>query len=121
MPWIGALRAALRGNPWTQLHWQDPGEETVLALAEYYDLLSESATRLDLWDTEYVHVLPDANAIVEWVKGTALRPVLNPLPEEDRGRFLRAYTEEILRAYPPRPDGRVLFPFRRRFVVAYRA
>lgn len=89
--------------------------------ARYYDLLAPHAARVDLWETEYVHVMPDPEAIVEWYKGTGLRPYLDALTDPIvRERFLAEYLEIIRPAYPPRADGRVLFPFRRLFVVAYR-
>jgi trans-aconitate 2-methyltransferase len=86
----------------------------------YYDLLAPLAARVDMWETEYLHVLPNAEAIVEWYKGTGLRPFLESLTtDSDRARFLAEYLERIREVYPVRPDGRVLFPFRRLFVVAY--
>lgn len=87
----------------------------------YYDVLAPLAQRVELWTTEYIHVLPDAKAIVEWYRGTGLRPWLDPLPDDvSRQRFLADYQEMIDVAYPRQPDGRVLFPFRRLFVIAYR-
>jgi trans-aconitate 2-methyltransferase len=87
----------------------------------YYDLLAPYSARIDLWETEYLHVLPAAEAIVEWYKGTGLRPFLETLSSaEDREKFLAAYLEQIRTAYPPRVDGRVLFPFRRLFLIAYK-
>jgi trans-aconitate 2-methyltransferase len=89
--------------------------------AFYYDVLSPVASRIDIWETEYLHVLPDASAIVEWYKGTGLRPFLDKLPDEAiRARFLDAYRERVTAAYPARRDGRVLLPFQRLFVIAYR-
>jgi trans-aconitate 2-methyltransferase len=87
----------------------------------YYDLLAPHAARINLWETEYVHVMPGAEAIVEWYKGTGLRPFLEALSSpDDRQRFIADYLEAIRGAYPPRADGRVLFPFRRLFLIAYR-
>ena len=87
----------------------------------YYDVLASRAARLDIWVTEYLHVLSDAEAIVEWYKGTGLRPFLEALDDDAaRERFLAEYTELVRAHYLPRADGRVLFPFRRIFVVAYR-
>jgi trans-aconitate 2-methyltransferase len=87
----------------------------------YYDLLAPSAARVDLWMTEYHHVMESASAIVEWYKGTGLRPFLDLLPNPaDRDRFLAEYQQEIARAFPPRADQRVLFPFLRLFFIAYR-
>jgi trans-aconitate 2-methyltransferase len=86
----------------------------------YYDLLAPHAARVDIWQTNYQQVMPDANAIVEWVKGTGLRPYLAALPEAERAHYLERYTAGIERAYPARADGRRLFKFPRLFVVAQR-
>jgi len=65
--------------------------------------------------------LENAEEIVEWYKGTGLRPYIDATSTEaEKERFLQDYLEGIRRLYPPRYDGRVLFPFRRIFVIAYR-
>lgn len=92
----------------------------VLAAADYYDLLAPQARSVDIWHTRYEHVMADAAAIVEWVKGTGLRPYLEALPAEMRGDYERAYLAAIDEAYPPRADGRRLFSFPRLFLVAQR-
>jgi trans-aconitate 2-methyltransferase len=87
----------------------------------YYDLLASQALRVDLWVTDYVHVMDGAAGIVEWYKGTGLRPFLDALRNDaERANFLADYTDRITEAYPAQPDGRVLFPFRRFFLIAYR-
>jgi trans-aconitate 2-methyltransferase len=86
----------------------------------YYDVLAPHAAALDLWQTEYLHVMEDAEAIVHWYKGTGLRPYLDHLhTDAQKDAFLSAYTDRIRGACPPRADGRVLFPFRRLFLIAY--
>jgi trans-aconitate 2-methyltransferase len=88
----------------------------------YYRMLSPVARQLDLWETTYLHVLPESaggdNPVVEWTRGTALRPYLDALAEPERRAFLAAYAERIAAAYPRQPDGRTLLPFRRIFLVA---
>lgn len=89
--------------------------------AFYYDLLSPLAARLELWETIYLHVMENTATIVEWYKGTGLRPFLDALPSDaDRENFLADYADRLEDAYPAQADGRVLFPFRRFFLVAYR-
>lgn len=89
--------------------------------ATYYDLLAPLAARVELWTTDYLHVLDGPAAIVDWYRGTGLRPWLDALDSENaRNDFLANYLAAIIAAYPRRPDGRVLFPFRRLFVIAYR-
>jgi trans-aconitate 2-methyltransferase len=90
-------------------------------LATYYDILAPAAA-VDIWQTEYLHVMPDAAAIVEWYKGTGLRPFLDALASDrEKTDFLAQYLERIQEAYPTRRDGRVTFPFRRIFLIAYRS
>ena len=87
----------------------------------YYDTLSPVASGVDIWRTDYLHVMDSAEAIVEWYKGTGLRPFLEALgTDAGREQFTAAYLDAIRAAYPAQPDGKVLFPFRRLFIVAWR-
>jgi trans-aconitate 2-methyltransferase len=90
----------------------DPGE--------YLDLLARAGLVVDAWETTYLHVLPGADAVTQWYKGTGLRPVLAALDEAEAAQFTADYGERVRAAYPARPYGTVL-PFRRVFVVAHRA
>jgi trans-aconitate 2-methyltransferase len=112
----------IAGRPAWRNRFQAPVREWHVHPADfYYDLLAPVAARLDLWQTEYLHVLPGPSAIVEWYKGTGLRPFLDALPDEAaRQGFLDDFLAAVTTAYPARPDGRVLFPFLRLFVIAYR-
>jgi trans-aconitate 2-methyltransferase len=89
--------------------------------AFYYDLLAPEARHVDLWLTRYEHVLDSAESIVEWVKGTGLRPFLDVLAADERAPFLSAYTRALGAEYPARSDGKRLFSFPRLFIVAVRA
>lgn len=87
----------------------------------YYDVLTPLAARVELWSTEYIHVMGGAEGIVEWYSGSGMRPFLDALAtDSERARFQAEYLAVIRDAYPARPDGRILFPFRRLFMVAYR-
>jgi trans-aconitate 2-methyltransferase len=83
----------------------------------YYDLLAPLARRVDLWETEYQQVMADTAAILEWVKGTGMRPFLAALSEAERADYLGRYRAALDAAYPAQRDGRVIFPFRRLFLV----
>lgn len=54
-------------------------------LATYYDILAPAAAVLDLWQAEYLHILPDAAAIVDWYKGTGLCRFSTPSPTTGNG------------------------------------
>lgn len=87
----------------------------------YYDALAPLARAVDLWVTDYHHVLESAHAIVEWIASTGLRPYLDALDSaEERDRFVSLLGAGVGQAYTPRADGRVLFAFKRTFAIAYR-
>jgi trans-aconitate 2-methyltransferase len=87
----------------------------------YYDVLQPLAARLDMWETEYYHLMDSPQAIVDWFRGTGLRPFLEALEnEEQKQRFQQMLLDGYTQAYSRQKDGRVLFPFRRLFMVAYR-
>ena len=86
----------------------------------YFRLLRLHAPHVDLWRTTYFHPLAGAQAVVEWLKGTGLRPFLDPLQSGEREAFLARYEAAVAKAYPPEADGTVLLPFPRLFFVAAR-
>ena len=88
-------------------------------LGAYLDLLAATGCEVDAWETTYLHVLPGADAVLEWYRGSGLRPVLAALPEPEAAEFTAEYAGRIRDAYPAAPYGTVL-PFRRIFVVAHR-
>ncbi|MXX86277.1 MAG: methyltransferase domain-containing protein [Acidobacteria bacterium] len=105
------------------------GDETVAAAAgrdwvldsdTYYDLLAPGASEVDIWETEYLHRLEGEDAVLEWVRATGLRPVLNGLAGADLERFLEVYRERLRDAYPRRADGSTVYRFPRLFLVATR-
>ena len=90
-------------------------------LSYFYDLLAPHAAAFELWETVYVYAWPGPETIVAWYEGSGLRPYLAALPDEAaRQEFRAAYLEGLRHAHPPQPDGKILFPFRRRFVMARR-
>jgi trans-aconitate 2-methyltransferase len=86
----------------------------------YFRLLRPHAPYVDVWRTTYFHPLAGAHAVVEWLKGTGLRPFLDPLEQSEQKAFLARYEVAIGKAYPAEADGTVLLPFPRLFFVAKR-
>ncbi len=96
---------------------QTSGRKWVEDADVYYDLLVDHSERLDIWETEYVQALEGDDPVLEWVKGTGLRPILEGLADQEREAFLEDYGQRLREAYPNR-SGRTLYPFRRLFIVA---
>jgi trans-aconitate 2-methyltransferase len=92
---------------------------TVESAGWYIGKLRGLGFQADAWETIYYHQLPDAAAIVEWIKGTALRPLLSALSHDEAAVFLKELEDGIAKIYPSGPSG-VLFPFRRLFFIASR-
>ena len=87
----------------------------------YYSLLRPYTPRLQLWKTEYIHILDSHEALYEWYNGTGLQPFLDKIPaEEARLAFCEAYKAGLAEAYKPEEDGRVLLPFTRIFCLVER-
>lgn len=107
-----------REGPWAATLARVSSAPPILDPGDYYDLLRPRVAALDLWVTEYVHVLRGDDPVVQWAMGTSLRPFLDALDGAMREGFLAAYRAAMRTAYPPRADGAVLLPFRRLFIVA---
>ncbi len=99
-------------------------ESPVAPADAYYGWLAPHASRLDIWTTQYLHVLEPTNdgehPIVAWTSSTALTPFTGALDAAEARAFVDDYRARVARLYAPRSDGRVLFAFRRRFIVATR-
>ena len=108
-------------GPWAAKLKDAAGARTERHLADWYFRLARPhAPHVDIWRTTYFHPLAGAHAVVEWLKGTGLRPFLDPLDASERQAFLALYEGKIAKAHPAEPDGTVLLPFPRLFVVAAR-
>ena len=112
------MREAAKDGPWEKklanVRPDDPTGDPQF----YYDLLSPLAASLDMWETEYCMIMEGENPVAEFTKGTWLGALLAALDEPDRTNYENAYRARILKAYPKRPDGKTLFPFRRLFIIA---
>lgn len=85
----------------------------------YYEVLSHSAKRLDLWATDYLQIMPDVEGIVEWYRSTGLRPYLDRIQDDkERVEFLDEYRSRLEKFYPASRAGGVPFLFRRIFIIA---
>lgn len=105
-----------------QPQWRGFFHETrpfhLLKDTEYCDILAEHAASFSMWETDYYHILDSHQAVLEWYRGTGLRPYLAALPEEKRGEFERELLDGVRKAFSQLQNGSVLFPFARFFFTA---
>lgn len=87
---------------------------------EYFDILVSCSSDFDIWETKYYHTLADHKALVDWVKGTRLRPYLDFLGKENGESFEAEILERSKELYPTASDGSVILGFRRFFFTATR-
>jgi trans-aconitate 2-methyltransferase len=115
------MREVAAMDPWAKDIGDAAAVRTkILSLNAYYDLLAANAAEVDVWRTAYQHPMETPAAIVDWVRGTGLRPFVDPLSPTYRDGFLAEYQRRIAIAYLPRSDRRLLLAFPRLFIVARR-
>jgi len=107
-PFLKNLRYGMLTEPFYKIPW-------------YFDLLTKfGANSLQFWETEYFQEMSSYQGIFDWVKGTGLRPVLSAMDAETKIQFAHAYVEAITKEYPLQENNKILLPFRRVFIVAFK-
>ncbi len=89
-----------------------------LSEEEYFDILSELTDDFEIWRTTYFHRMPSIDSIIEWYKGTGLRPYLDTLSDSDKEKFLAEIKARLEEEYPVRENGEIIFRFPRFFFIA---
>lgn len=107
-PWRARLEPHLRRKPTEEPQF-------------YWRLLQSKTSTLDIWESEYLHVLTGENPVADFTKGSWLKQFLDKLAEPEKSAFESDYRARLGKAYKAEADGRTLFPFRRLFIVARRA
>jgi trans-aconitate 2-methyltransferase len=114
--------ADMPNKPWSEtLKRANISRDQFPSPTEIWDGLKPLCADLDIWQTTYMHVMENHEGIVEWVKGTGLRPYVDPLDENARKDFIETYLGKLKEAYTAQNDGKVLLPYPRLFVVATKA
>lgn len=91
-----------------------------LSEEEYFDILSEHSSDFRIWETVYFHAIPSHQSILEWYKGTGLRPYLAQLSDSDKLDFEADVFKETVKFYPIQKNGEIIFRFPRLFFTAKR-
>ncbi|MEI9886331.1 MAG: trans-aconitate 2-methyltransferase [Rhizomicrobium sp.] len=111
------MRETAASGPWKS-KLTNVREISVLSPDSYYDILKPHAASVDIWETEYLHVLTGEDAVYHWTSATGLRPFVQALEGAEREAFVADYKRRLSIAYPMRLDGSTRFPFKRLFCVA---
>lgn len=104
--------------------WKDKYSEFVKGYSKhtadfYYNILCDLTNEIDLWETNYFHIMNNHSHIVKWYSGSGLRIYLDCLKDEKQNAdFLKDYETALRKSYPIQKDGKVLFPFTRIFFIA---
>jgi trans-aconitate 2-methyltransferase len=108
----------IRDGPWRTTLEPVWAGVTSLGPVDYRRLMAPLTRTLDIWETEYLQVLEGDNPVAAYTRGTWLTRFLDPLDEPWRSAFETRYQDIIRAAYPPEPDGKTQFAFRRLFMIA---
>lgn len=92
----------------------------ILTQNEYFDILSDLTQSFFIWETAYYHIMKSHHAILEWYRGTGLRPYLEALPQDRIKEYEDDITKQIIERYPVQKNGKVIFRFPRLFLLAYK-
>ncbi|CAI7624054.1 unnamed protein product [Penicillium manginii] len=110
------MRETATSGPWAE-KLASVGRDTFQTPQEIYDQLIPVSSQVNIFHTSYYHALENHAAIIEWVKGTGLRPFLDPLQPEEKEGFLKEYLKRLQQAYPVCADSRVLLRYPHAFLV----
>jgi trans-aconitate 2-methyltransferase len=112
------MRQVAAEGPWRERLADARAPSPVKPPEFYYDCLAPRCRQMVLWETNYIQVMEGVAAIIDWLRGTGLRPFLARLDEAEQRLFLDRYAALLGEAFPARADGKVLLPYPRLFFIA---
>ncbi len=119
MPIHKTIREISRSQTW-EGYFPNPQIFHTLSHSEYFDILSEISQNISIWETIYYHIMETHNDILEWYRGTGLRPYLNVLTEDKKSEFESTIMADVVSSYPMQKNGEIIFRFPRLFFIATR-
>ncbi|MGC1454073.1 MAG: methyltransferase domain-containing protein [Nitrospirota bacterium] len=120
-PLYQAILRVSRSNKWRAFTSGREASITYHSADFYYGQLSLYTKEIIIWETVYYHIMNYYKELIDWYKGTAMKPYLDSLPtDESRDDFGKEVLNECKAVYPLQRDGRILYPFKRLFFIARR-
>jgi Trans-aconitate methyltransferase len=121
MPACAAINDTAKKSKWNNSIKFRKWDRNMNDLNYYYELLSKYTEKIHLWETHYFHIMPSMQEIINFVHTTAFKPYLDQLNTEDEKQaFEKEVLEECHKYYKVQSNGKVLFPFMRMFMIAYK-
>jgi trans-aconitate 2-methyltransferase len=120
MPVNFAINDALKKEKWNNRIKNITWNKQLHGLSYYYELLSKYTNEIILWETRYYHIMESIKGIIDFVYSTALRPYLEQLTENEKREFVNEILDECKKYYKEQTNNKILFPFQRMFIIAYR-
>ncbi|CAM2768910.1 methyltransferase domain-containing protein [Helicobacter burdigaliensis] len=87
---------------------------------EYYDILQNYFKEIQIWQSTYYHILSSLDEVIEWYKGSGLRPYLEKLDENLHAKFIEELKTTLAPFFPLQKDNSVLLPMSRLFFIAFK-
>jgi trans-aconitate 2-methyltransferase len=119
MPVSKAIQRVANKEIWTEVTRGSLESFTYHDEKYYYDLMSIYSKSIEMWQTDYIHILESHHSIIEWIRSTGIKPYLDRLKDGVKPLFENEILAEIKSDYPVQSDGKVLFPFKRLFMIGY--
>lgn len=111
------IQEASSSGPWNG-YFPEKRVFHTLSPGEYFDILAGITPDFEIWETIYYHVMESHESIMEWYRGTGLRPYLDALPDGKRDEFEEEVLQRVVEAYPRQKNGKIIFRFPRLFFMA---
>lgn len=87
---------------------------------EYYDLFSSLDVGFEMWQTSYYHIMDNYEGIIEWYKGSGLKPYLDALSENKQKELITELIAGLKKEYKEQTDKKIILKMPRLFFVLYK-
>lgn len=111
-----ALYRLVQSDKWTKLSGIHNFHN--LTPEETYDVLTGCSSEVMMWETTYYHIVQSQEAVIDWYRGSGLKPYLDALDEGEKSEFLEELLSVIREEFPVQADGNVILKMPRLFFVA---